>query len=93
MTSGRPIIALAAGNEAARIVSETGTGVAVPPDDVDAITAALERAINGELERSYRPHGLEPYRYPAPAQRMAEAIERAIAMRAGAGRESTAKTR
>lgn len=77
--SGRPIIALADGNEAARIVTETGTGVAVPPHDVEAITAALASALSGELGRVYRPHGLEPYRYPAPAERMAEAIERAIA--------------
>jgi glycosyltransferase involved in cell wall biosynthesis len=78
LASGRPIIALAEGNEAARIVAETGTGTAVSPHDVDAITVALQRALSGELEREYRPHGLEPYRYPAPAERMAEAVERAI---------------
>lgn len=81
MASGRPIVALAAGNEAARIVRETGTGVAVAPRDVDGITAALGRAIDGELERGYSPRGLARYQYPAPAERMADAIERAIAIR------------
>jgi glycosyltransferase involved in cell wall biosynthesis len=83
LASGRPIVALANGNEAARIVTETGTGVVVPPRDVEAIKAALQRAIDGELERAYRPQGLEPYRYPAPAERMADAVERAIATRRG----------
>jgi glycosyltransferase involved in cell wall biosynthesis len=79
LDAGRPIIALAEGNEAARIVSDTGTGIAVSPNDREAITTALRQAVSGELERAYRPHGLEPYRYPAPAERMAEAVERAIA--------------
>ena len=69
--SGRPIIALAEGNEAARIVEETGTGVCVAPADVPAITAQLRRAIDGELERDYAPRDLDRYRYPAPAERMA----------------------
>jgi glycosyltransferase involved in cell wall biosynthesis len=80
LASGRPILALATGNEAARIVADTGTGVAIAPRDVEAITAALGRAIDGELEHAYNPHGLEPYRYPVPAERMADAIERAIAI-------------
>jgi glycosyltransferase involved in cell wall biosynthesis len=83
LAAGRPIIALADRNEAARIVTETGTGVTIPPHDLDAITAAIRRAIDGELERHYSPHGLEPYRYPAPAERMADAVERAIAIRRG----------
>jgi glycosyltransferase involved in cell wall biosynthesis len=83
LASGRPIIALAEGNEAARIVAETGTGVAVAPHDVDAITATLKRSIDGELAREYSPRGLEPYRYPAPAELMADAVERAIAIRPG----------
>jgi glycosyltransferase involved in cell wall biosynthesis len=81
LASGRPIIALAAGNEAARIVHETRTGVTVAPQDVESITAALASAIDGELERGYSPRGLEPYRYPTPAETMADAIERAIAIR------------
>jgi glycosyltransferase involved in cell wall biosynthesis len=76
--SGRPILALAAGNEAARIVAETSTGVTVPPDDVDAIVVALRRVASGELERAYAPRNLERYTYPGPAERMAEVVEEAI---------------
>ena len=78
LAAGRPILALAEGNEAARIVQETGTGIAVPPDDVDAITAALRTVVSGELARSYEPRGLEAYTYPAPAKAMAALVEEAI---------------
>lgn len=74
--SGRPILALAENNEAARIVSETGTGVCVPPGDVLAIAAALRRAISGDLERAYAPRGLAAYTYPGPAERMLEVAAR-----------------
>lgn len=83
LASGRPIIALADANEAARIVGETHTGIVVPPHDVEAITAALKAALTGELERCYAPRSLGPYTYPAPAIQMAEAVETAIARRAG----------
>jgi glycosyltransferase involved in cell wall biosynthesis len=82
LAAGRPIVALAAGNEAARVVEETGTGVAVAPDDVAAIAAALRRVATGELERDYSPRGLERFTYPAPAERMAGLIELATRRRA-----------
>jgi glycosyltransferase involved in cell wall biosynthesis len=82
MASGRPIIALAEGNEAARIVAETNTGVLVAPDDVEAIVGALRRAMSGELERAYAPRGTERYAYPALAERMASVVELAIERRA-----------
>jgi glycosyltransferase involved in cell wall biosynthesis len=82
LAAGRPIVALAANNEAARIVRETGTGVAVPPGDVDAIARELVRVVRGQLERAFASRGLERYRYPTPAAAMAEAIEQAIAARA-----------
>jgi glycosyltransferase involved in cell wall biosynthesis len=75
LAAGRPILALAAGNEAARIVEETGTGVAVDPSDSDAVLAALRSAVRGELR--YEPQGLDAYRQPAPALRIAEIAERA----------------
>jgi glycosyltransferase involved in cell wall biosynthesis len=81
----RPIVALARNNEAARIVQETGTGITVPPDDVEAIVDALGRVASGELERQYAPRGLERYRYPAPAESMAEVIEDAIRRRRAPG--------
>jgi glycosyltransferase involved in cell wall biosynthesis len=79
--SGRPILALADGNEAARIVEETNTGIAVPPEDVGAITVALRKIASGELAREYAPRGLEQYTYPGPAERMASLIGDAIRRR------------
>ena len=76
--SGRPILALAAGNETARLVTETGTGVAVPPADIGAIVAALRLVASGELACNYAPRNLNEYTYPQPAERMADVIEDAI---------------
>lgn len=80
--AGRPILALAAGNEAARMVDATGTGITVPPDDVEAVTAALGTLARRELGAAYRPSDTERYIYPAPAVEMEQEIERAIAARA-----------
>jgi glycosyltransferase involved in cell wall biosynthesis len=82
LAAGRPIVALAEGNEAARIVRETNTGVTVPPDDVEAIAGALRRVASGELEKLYAPRNLERYTYPSPAEAMAELVETAIRRRA-----------
>jgi glycosyltransferase involved in cell wall biosynthesis len=84
LSAGRPILALAKDNEAARIIRETNTGVAVPPDDIEAIVDALRQVASGELERRYAPRSLERYTYPGPAIAMADAIEEAI-RRAGGG--------
>jgi len=81
LAAGRPILALAEDNEAARIVRETRTGVTVPPDDVDAI--ALRSVATGEFASGYAPCGIERYTYPAPAEAMAELVEEAIRLRAG----------
>jgi glycosyltransferase involved in cell wall biosynthesis len=82
LAAGRPIIALARGNEAARIVEETGTGVTVPLDDTEAVARAFEAIMDGKLTERYAPHDLDPYVYPAPARRVAELVEQAIAERA-----------
>jgi glycosyltransferase involved in cell wall biosynthesis len=81
LTSGRPIIALAQDNEAARIVRETGTGITVAPDDVQGIARALATAADGTLAHSYAPRDLERYIYPAPADTLADLIESAIKRR------------
>lgn len=82
LAAGRPILALADRNAAAEVVRETRTGIAVPPDDVDAIRAALRRVLAGDLEAAYAPRNIDAYTYPAPALAAAELIERAIAARA-----------
>ena len=81
LSAGRPILALAKGNEAARMVEETATGITVPPDDVDAVTEALERFATGALADTHRPTGTERYIYPAPAADMEQQIEDAILAR------------
>jgi glycosyltransferase involved in cell wall biosynthesis len=78
----RPILALADGNEAARVVLETGTGVTVSPDDEGEILAALCAVARGELAASYSPRDTARYEYPAPAHAMAAEIEHAIGIRA-----------
>ena len=83
LTAGKPILALAGDNEAARIVRETGTGEVVDPSDVDAIVAALGRAVSGSL--AYDPRGVERYTYEAAAQKLSEQIELAIRSRAVSG--------
>ncbi|MBW3652702.1 MAG: glycosyltransferase [Actinobacteria bacterium] len=77
----RPVLALAAGNEAERIVSETGIGRTVARDDEGAIAALLREVAAGALERAYDPRGLDEYIYPAPALKVEQQIERAIARR------------
>ncbi len=82
LAASRPVIALARpDNEGARVIRQTGTGIVVSPDDIDGVLDALLCAVDGRLQRSYRPTGLERYRYPAPAEAFADAIERAIARR------------
>jgi glycosyltransferase involved in cell wall biosynthesis len=80
LAAGRPILALAAGTEAGRLVAELG-GEAVRADDAEAIASALRRLAAGELE-SPPADAAARYAYPAPAERMAEAVEAAIARRA-----------
>jgi glycosyltransferase involved in cell wall biosynthesis len=79
LAAARPILALAAGTEAGRIVAETG-GQMVRSDDPQAIAAALRRLleVNTEPPNAAR---LREYSYPPVAERMAGAIEDAIASR------------
>jgi glycosyltransferase involved in cell wall biosynthesis len=79
LAAGRPILALAAGTEAGRVVAELG-GDAVRADDAEAIASALRRLAAGELEPP-PPDAVARYTYPGPAERMAEAVEAAIARR------------
>jgi glycosyltransferase involved in cell wall biosynthesis len=82
LAAGRPILALAHGNVAAKVVQETGTGVAVAPDDVGGIARVLRAVVNGALAEAYAPRDLERYIHPRPAEEAAELIERAIAQKA-----------
>jgi len=77
LAAGPPVLALADGTEAGRIVAETG-GEVVRSDEPDAITRALGRLVRGEIS-SPDPERLRDYSYPPVAERMAEVVERAIA--------------
>jgi glycosyltransferase involved in cell wall biosynthesis len=83
LAAGRPIVALAAGTEAGRIVLETGAGEVVPSNDVEAIRGALRRLVAGELTAP-DPGVVSAYAYPAAAERMAAAVETAIRRAGGA---------
>jgi hypothetical protein len=74
----RPILALAGGTEAGRIVAETGAGEIVRSDDVAAIAAALGRLVRGATAAP-DPERLREYTYPALAERMAGVVDRAVA--------------
>ena len=82
LTAGRPIIALASDNEAARIVTETGTGITVPPNDPQAIARVLLAVVQGQLQAAYAARNLERYVYPAPAVAFAAEIEHALSVSA-----------
>jgi glycosyltransferase involved in cell wall biosynthesis len=65
LASARPILAaVPPDGAAAALVRETGAGVVVPPDDVDALREAL-----AELERRHRDGGLPDVELPASVRR------------------------
>ena len=77
LASGRPMLALAAGTEAGRVVEEAG-GTAVPADDVAAIVGGLQRLARGEL-KAPKAGMSSAYSYPHVAERMAEVAAGAVA--------------
>src|SRR3954453_10343808 len=74
LAAGTPILALAAGTEAGRVVAEVG-GEAVAADDPEAIVGALVRLVAGEVPPS-DPAARERYSYPSVAERMAAVVQR-----------------
>ncbi len=76
MASGRPILTLAEGTEAGRIAAEIG-GEPVRADDPAAIAMALSRLVEGPPAPPPK-EAVAGYTYPAPAERFAEVVERAI---------------
>jgi glycosyltransferase involved in cell wall biosynthesis len=93
LLADRPILAVSAENEAARIIRDTRTGVVVAPDDVDAIADALQSALDGRLAAAFQPRSLERYAQPAPAKEFAAVIEAAIERRAGSAPRSRRRRR
>jgi glycosyltransferase involved in cell wall biosynthesis len=83
LASGRPVIALAGDNEAARIVRETGVGITIGLDDEAAIAAALRQVARGEAfaHVGRDTSRVAEYVYPGPAQAMAELVGAAVSAR------------
>jgi glycosyltransferase involved in cell wall biosynthesis len=77
--TGRPILALAAGTDVGRIVSETRSGPVVSAADTAAIKDALREIVAGPTPADSEAR--RAYAYPEIAARMAEQIEQAIARR------------
>jgi glycosyltransferase involved in cell wall biosynthesis len=73
LAAGRPILALAAGTEAGRVVEEIG-GATVAAGDPAAIAEALVRAVGGGLE-SPATDAVARFTYPRPAERMAAVVQ------------------
>jgi glycosyltransferase involved in cell wall biosynthesis len=78
LAAHKPILVLGTGTEAARLVAETGAGLAVSARDVDGIAAALRRLLGGEVPAP-APGAVERFSYARLAEEMAGAVETAIA--------------
>ncbi len=82
LNAGPPILALAAGTEAGSVVTESG-GEVIAADDPEAIAEALSQTARRALRPTDAAVRAENA-YPAVAERMSAAIERAVAKRARA---------
>ena len=79
LACGRPVLASLEG-EAAEILRESGAAIVVPPEDVDALAAALRRladepALRAELARHGRPYVAENFDRRQLARRYLEILE------------------
>jgi glycosyltransferase involved in cell wall biosynthesis len=77
----RPILALAANNEAASLIEETGTGWTVAPGDVHAILSRIQALLADGVPDLHDSARLNRYVYPAPADALELEIERALSLR------------
>jgi glycosyltransferase involved in cell wall biosynthesis len=80
LAAGRPVLALAAGTEAGRLVAAAGAGTSVRADDRAAIGAALRELVAGRLPPP-DPAATGRFLYPAAAEEMAAVLESAISSR------------
>jgi len=72
LAAGRPVLVLGDETEAARIVAETGAGLATSAEDPEAIAAALRRLVESPPTPS---KSVDEYAYPQLAQRLAALVE------------------
>jgi len=91
--AGRPILALADGTEAARVVGEAHAGLSVPVAEADAARRALEAFATGSVPAP-PDDARSAWAYPAVAELMAEQVEWACAVaQADATRRRARRTR
>jgi glycosyltransferase involved in cell wall biosynthesis len=84
LLAGRPVLVLGEETEAARIVAETGTGLATSAVDPQAIAEALKRLVESKWSRDADDDAIDRYSWTSLGNRYAELIERVCA-----GREPT----
>jgi len=83
LACGRPVLASLEG-ESAEILKDSGAALIVPPEDVDAIAAAVKRlasdpALRARLAESGRPYVAAHFDREALAERYLAILERVIA--------------
>lgn len=89
LATGRPVVAaVPPDGVAAGLVREAGAGAVVPPDEPDALAAAIRRALGGSPEHApdalaRRREALRPYAWPVLAERLADLLRSVSAERAG----------
>jgi glycosyltransferase involved in cell wall biosynthesis len=77
--SDKPVLALTYPGELATIIEDTGSGFAVPPDDIEGIAAVLERLLAqkqrwGTVAMRRDPARLQPYSFEAFRQGLRSVI-------------------
>jgi glycosyltransferase involved in cell wall biosynthesis len=79
MGAGRPVLALVPDSEAADLVRDLGWGEVAPPDDVEAIAAALQRLLGhkraGRLDSAYPMRGRDQFERRAQAENLAALLQ------------------
>lgn len=82
LASGRPVIVLGDRSVAAKIVRETGTGVAISTQDVQATVRAFLDIVEGRLCSRPDKHALNRYALPTVSADMSAAVAEAVQRRA-----------
>ena len=75
----RPLLVLGEETEAARIVAETGTGLATSAVDPEAIAGALKRSVEGERVTEPDERAIERYSWASLGTQYSDLIERVCA--------------